>query len=93
MSRVALTISFVMYLIAFFGAIWLSTTGIPGGWIVAFAVLFGLLGTYLLIALKVAYQWEKAVVLRLGKFRGLRGPECSGSYPSSTPPPSGSITA
>ncbi len=29
---------------------------------------------YILLALKVAQQWEKAVVLRLGKFRGLRGP-------------------
>jgi len=33
-----------------------------------------LIGTYILFALKVAAQWEKAVVLRLGKFRGLRGP-------------------
>ena len=32
------------------------------------------LGAYILFALKVASQWEKAVVLRLGKFRGLRGP-------------------
>jgi hypothetical protein len=33
-----------------------------------------LVGIYILLALKVAQQWEKAVVLRLGKFRGLRGP-------------------
>jgi len=33
-----------------------------------------LVGTYILYALKVASQWEKAVVLRLGKFHGLRGP-------------------
>jgi regulator of protease activity HflC (stomatin/prohibitin superfamily) len=26
------------------------------------------------IAIKVADQWEKAVVLRLGKFHGLKGP-------------------
>jgi regulator of protease activity HflC (stomatin/prohibitin superfamily) len=31
-------------------------------------------GTYGLFAVKVADQWEKAVVLRLGRFRGLRGP-------------------
>jgi regulator of protease activity HflC (stomatin/prohibitin superfamily) len=31
-------------------------------------------GLYLLFALKVADQWEKAVVLRVGRFRGLRGP-------------------
>ncbi len=30
--------------------------------------------TYFLFALKVASQWEKAVVLRLGKFTGLKGP-------------------
>ncbi|MBN1440771.1 MAG: slipin family protein [Anaerolineales bacterium] len=31
-------------------------------------------GLYFMAALKMANQWEKAVVLRLGKFRGLRGP-------------------
>jgi regulator of protease activity HflC (stomatin/prohibitin superfamily) len=33
-----------------------------------------LAGTYILFALKVAPQWDKAVILRLGKFHGLRGP-------------------
>ncbi len=33
-----------------------------------------LIGTYILFALKVASQWDKAVVLRLGKFHSLRGP-------------------
>ena len=33
-----------------------------------------LIGVYILFALKVAKQWEKAVLLRLGKFQGLRGP-------------------
>jgi regulator of protease activity HflC (stomatin/prohibitin superfamily) len=32
------------------------------------------IGAYILFALKVASQWEKAVVLRLGKFTGLKGP-------------------
>ena len=32
------------------------------------------LAFYVLVALRVANQWEKAVVLRLGKFMGLRGP-------------------
>ncbi len=41
-----------------------------GTWV----VLWTLLGTYCMFALKVASQWEKAVVLRLGKFHGLRGP-------------------
>ena len=32
------------------------------------------LALYFMFALKVANQWEKAVVLRLGKFHGLEGP-------------------
>jgi len=33
-----------------------------------------LVGCYLAFAIKVADQWEKAIVLRLGRYRGLRGP-------------------
>jgi len=33
-----------------------------------------LIGLFNLFALKIANQWEKAVVLRFGRFRGLRGP-------------------
>ena len=32
------------------------------------------LGVYLLFSLKVADHWEKVAVLRLGRYRGLRGP-------------------
>jgi hypothetical protein len=38
-------------------------------------VVFGfLIGLYLLFSLKVADQWEKVAVLRLGRYQGLRGP-------------------
>jgi regulator of protease activity HflC (stomatin/prohibitin superfamily) len=39
-------------------------------------VLLGgtVLAVFVLFAIKIANQWEKAVVLRFGKFRGLRGP-------------------
>lgn len=43
-------------------------------WIVAEVILINLLAIYLLFAVKVADQWEKAVVLRFGRFVGLRGP-------------------
>jgi len=33
-----------------------------------------LITAYILFALKIADQWEKAVVLRFGKFSGLKGP-------------------
>jgi hypothetical protein len=57
------------------GNIFLIQSGIlkdnwPGVWNVAWL----LLGTYLLFALKVASQWQKAVVLRLGRFHKLAGP-------------------
>jgi len=37
-------------------------------------ILAGLLGVYLLFAIKVVHQWEKVALLRLGKYVGLRGP-------------------
>lgn len=37
-------------------------------------IVLGLAGLYLLFAIKVASQWEKAAVLRLGRYIGLRGP-------------------
>src|ERR1039458_3206407 len=33
-----------------------------------------LVGVYFLFAIKVAPQWEKVVLLRFGKYMGLRGP-------------------
>ena len=47
---------------------------VDGGWIGLSVGALILVGTYILFALKVASQWEKAVVLRLGKFHSLRGP-------------------
>ncbi len=41
-----------------------------GGWV----VFWTLVSIYILFALKVASQWEKVIVLRLGKFKGLYGP-------------------
>lgn len=39
-----------------------------------FLVVGILLGLYCAFAIKVADQWEKAIVLRLGRYQGLRGP-------------------
>jgi regulator of protease activity HflC (stomatin/prohibitin superfamily) len=41
---------------------------------VVFVVIGLVLGALLLFSIKVARQWERAVVLRLGRFHGLRGP-------------------
>ena len=45
---------------------------VADAWIGLFVVILTLLSVYILFALKVASQWEKAVVLRLGKFHALR---------------------
>src|SRR5580658_465574 len=50
------------------GAVGTAATRWPG-WVVA----GGLIGLYFLLSIKVADQWEKAAVLRLGRYRGLRG--------------------
>lgn len=47
---------------------------VDGRWIGLYVMSMILVGTNFLFALKVASQWEKAVLLRLGKFHGLRGP-------------------
>jgi len=65
----------ICLLVAALGGILLPTNGVLNdfwtamwvfGWLVA--------GLYILMALKVASQWEKAIVLRLGKFHKLAGP-------------------
>ena len=38
------------------------------------AIVGGLIGVYFLLAIKVAAQWEKVALLRLGRYKGLRGP-------------------
>lgn len=40
----------------------------------SYAIVAFLIGLYLLVAIKVADQWERAAVLRLGRYKGLRGP-------------------
>jgi regulator of protease activity HflC (stomatin/prohibitin superfamily) len=52
----------------------MSSAGISDGVILAVSAVLMLVGTYILLGLKIAAQWEKSVVLRLGKFRNLAGP-------------------
>jgi len=43
-------------------------------WIIGEILVLNLVGVYVLLAFKIADQWEKAIVLRLGRFVGLKGP-------------------
>jgi regulator of protease activity HflC (stomatin/prohibitin superfamily) len=61
------TVLFVLLLAAgMAGSVWTRSPG----WAVAGA----LIGFYFLLSVRVADQWEKAAVLRLGRYKGLRGP-------------------
>ncbi len=73
-SAPSVTLFIVVMVLGVLGAIGASTAGWPD-WANGLLVTgFTLVALYLLFALKVANQWEKGVVLRMGKFVGLRGP-------------------
>ena len=72
-SGIAGTAFGIILVIAVLGALMMDGR-LPDLWIGVFVAVLTVLGTYILFALKVASQWEKAVVLRLGKFHALRGP-------------------
>jgi regulator of protease activity HflC (stomatin/prohibitin superfamily) len=58
---------FIIFLLAGIGISALLNSRIP-------AIAGALIGLYSLLAIKVADQWEKVAVLRLGRYLGLRGP-------------------
>ena len=70
-------LSLTIFLICILGSI-LMVAALDGrvaeGVIVAIMIAIMLLGVYILFALKIANQWEKGVVLRVGKLHGVRGP-------------------
>jgi len=65
----------ICLLFAMIGDLYMATRQIGGDlWAGVWALGWIVIGTFILFALKVATQWEKAVVLRLGKFKRLAGP-------------------
>ena len=72
-SPIGITLFVVFLLVAALGSNFLKgrvSENTIGFWIVAWM----LIAFYMLFAAKVASQWEKVIVLRLGKFQGLKGP-------------------
>ena len=74
LNALALTIFMLLTVIAIICAAVMDTRGYSDGAIAAVVIPIGIVATLLLAAMQVARQWEKAVVLRLGKFSGLKGP-------------------
>jgi len=74
LNGVAVTIAIVFIGVAVLGAIVLNNYGVAGWIIVVYTVVLIVVGLNIMLSLKIADQWEKAIVLRFGKFHGLRGP-------------------
>ncbi len=70
----AATLATILLLLGAIGATLLDSLGINLLWIGVYLVLTILIGLYFLFGLKIAKQWEKAVVLRLGRYHELPGP-------------------
>src|SRR3990172_470866 len=72
-SALGVALFVVVMLLLVLGAA-LGEGKIATGWLVAYTIVMLIIGFSFLYGLQVARQWEKAVVLRLGKFKGLHGP-------------------
>ncbi|OGO75966.1 MAG: peptidase [Chloroflexi bacterium RIFOXYC12_FULL_59_14] len=72
-SGVAGTAFAIVLVAAVVGALLMD--GKVADWLIGTYVLgLTLIGTYILYALRIASQWEKAIILRLGRFHKLAGP-------------------
>jgi len=73
-SGIAAAIFSIFLIAGIPGAIIMSENNVSDTTTGIYVTITMLVGIYILFALKVASQWEKIVVLRLGKFKELAGP-------------------
>jgi len=64
----------IILILGIVGAGVMDSNGVPETIAVPFLIVMFLIGLYILVTIQIASQWEKAVVLRFGKFRNLKGP-------------------
>lgn len=74
LSGIAIFVFIVVMVIAIGAAVILELNGFSDGFIFAVVIPSMLIGFYFLFAIKIARQWEKSVVLRMGRMLGLKGP-------------------
>ncbi|HEY4689817.1 MAG TPA: slipin family protein [Anaerolineae bacterium] len=72
-NPVSLAVFFALLIVSIIVAALLDGR-VPDEYIAAEVIVLNLIGLYVMFAFKIANQWEKAVVLRFGRFRGLKGP-------------------
>lgn len=73
-NGLAVFIFIVLMLVSSAAAVWMAIERVKVIWILAELLVLNVIGLYILLAFKVAEQWEKAILLRLGRFVGLKGP-------------------
>jgi regulator of protease activity HflC (stomatin/prohibitin superfamily) len=73
-NGMSLTVAIFVWVAGVIATIVVGETMQSDGLIPAVLLPSVLIGLYLLFAIKVVDQWEKAVILRFGRFRGLKGP-------------------
>ena len=73
-NGVAVFIFVILLLISSGAAVWMAVERVKASWIIAELLVLNIVGIYILLSFKVAEQWEKAILLRLGRFIGLKGP-------------------
>ena len=73
-------ISALIFIVFIGGAVLSSLAQMP----LAVTIVLALIGIFLGYSVKMAQQWERAVVLRLGKLYGVKGPAFSSWCRSST---------
>ena len=74
MNGPAITLAIIGFILAVYGSIMLGNLNAPDFWIGVYVTVLVLISLYILFGLKIASQWDKAVVLRFGKFQTLNGP-------------------
>lgn len=68
---------YIVFLVLVIPALWMIYTGITNpsqGILILAALVWIIIIAYISASVKIADQWERAVILRLGKFTGLKGP-------------------
>jgi regulator of protease activity HflC (stomatin/prohibitin superfamily) len=73
-NGVAIFTFLILMLISSGAAVWMALEKVGVLWIIGELLVLNIIGIYVLLAFKVAEQWEKAIHLRLGRFVGLKGP-------------------
>lgn len=73
-NGLGMTLALVIFFIGLGLAAVLDNQNASENWIILVISLASILSLYILFSLQIARQWEKAIVLRLGKFRHLSGP-------------------